>query len=119
MTPTEIRIAMAELEGWRPMTITGTAGSIKSLLEVAWEKPAGPGLTQKSILPDYPYDLNAVHRVSMALSPLDFERYAIKAAAIADPDTKLSDEAAALSATARQLCEAILRTVGKWKESAG
>jgi hypothetical protein len=51
--------------------------------------------------------------------PLDFERYAIKAAAIADPLSQMHDEAAALSATARQLCEAILRTVGKWKESAG
>jgi hypothetical protein len=109
MTDTEIRIAMAELDGWR-RTVDSPHWSHD------WTAPNGERTT---FVPDYPNDLNAVRRV--AFKALNFDEQAstdlfrFRCAL-----TKISgnDRDLCVFASAKQVSEAILRVVGKWKESA-
>jgi hypothetical protein len=118
MTPTEIRIAMAELEGcpWREV-----AGDTYEMIVDGGKIARTTRESLASILPDYPNDLNAVHRVEEKIERHLLPRYMQELCMILVPSghrkTGVISEYM-LHATARQRCEAILRAVGKWKESA-
>jgi hypothetical protein len=96
MTTTEIRIAMAELEGWKRRN--------------NWAPFMDKGDARGELVPDYCNDLNAVHRVEELLNSNQWEQWHLIVSQWTDNPSH---------ATARQRCEAILRTAGKWKESAG
>jgi hypothetical protein len=61
-------------------------------------------------LPDYPNDLNAVHEAEKKLDVNPWQQYINLL-----PDI-IEDWRSPIHATARQRCEALLKTVGLWKE---
>jgi hypothetical protein len=105
MTSQEIRIALAEWDGkWN----TG------------WPNSHSPIYERLKHVPDYPNDLNAVHELE---KKLDFKQSATYAEhlvfyyrdqEVVEPYYKLMFMAA--HADASQRCEALLRTLNKWKE---
>lgn len=108
MTETEQRIAIAEWCGWKwaPGKVIEFGADIPRNI---WYAPSG--LACKSGPPDYLNDLNAMHEAVLRLRELDAKLYIryhqelIKIDGLLYPD-----------ATAAQRAEALLRTIGKWKE---
>lgn len=65
-------------------------------------------------LPDYLEDLNAMHEVEKTLDAVQRGRYSTL---LAQRDEKtFTWDFDTIHATARQRCEAYLRTIGRWKE---
>lgn len=125
MTPQNLRIAMAELDGWEWHG------------DAAWSKTGDANYWKKDMLvycqlPDYPSDLNAVHELEKKLIPrlkLDLNRDFSKTNAeiysnmlmriIQDRRCiKSAVEAryTTASAEATERCEALARLHGKWEE---
>ena len=109
MTDQQINIAIAESLGW------------KLLANNRWTKPCGI----YADLPDYTSDLNACHEFERMLTIKQSSDYVWNlnhyhpTATIHDFDdlTEMRTEAFKIvNATARQRCEAYLRTLGKWIE---
>jgi hypothetical protein len=109
MTDTEIRIAMAELEGWSHLRAVPSLGDVRGVPTTGY-RGSYIGESGDAWTPDYPNDLNAVHRVEELLNSNQWEQWHRIVSQWTDNPSH---------ATARQRCEAILRTAGKWKESAG
>jgi hypothetical protein len=69
-------------------------------------------------IPDYPNDLNAVHEAEKSLDRFQVSEYGIELCRVMKlPD--INGEicwGSLVMATARQRCEALLKTVGLWKE---
>lgn len=117
MTEQEQRIAIAEACGWECVDRSDEFGCMW------WQSPQG-GAPFTNV-PDYLHDLNATHSAKLALltTPELQDSYACHLGAITggkcidyvanrvDVTTKI------LFATAAQETEAILRTIGKWKEA--
>jgi predicted RecB family nuclease len=118
MTPTEIRIAMAELDNWTNL-------AYRNGNRLSGFQKAGYYADRTNVaVPDYPNDLNAVHRVEERLVDSECQKctYIDKLVQVTKADQHIAGGIVywcVYHATARQRCEAILRTVGKWKESAG
>lgn len=122
MTNEQIRIAMAEVDGWfiapKHWKHNGHLyPNIDTWIPphyVNWQYDTMPAGTMLGDLPpDYPKDLNAVHEVEKKFQDngaIDSERNQY--------DKWLWGVTAGrtISATALQRCEAILRTLGKWVE---
>lgn len=107
MTDQEINKAIAEWCGWK----------IHPRETGLWLKD-GRGVSRR--LPNYTEDLNACHEAISKLTTWDEQKAYInelKWLALSE-DFILAEEALwkLMSATARQRCEALLRTIGKWKE---
>lgn len=98
MTDREINVAIAEACGWK--------WNRKQIGPWNWFSPDGR-MTRVENIPDYCHDLNAMHDAEDVLAS-DSIRCAIT-------DYELLIEK---RSTARQRSEALLRTVGKWKEAA-
>jgi hypothetical protein len=100
MTDEQINAAIAEVCGWRDLTIEGGSGFYKGFDNGAELRPD---------LPDYVNDLNAMHE---AESTLTEDQLWIMARQI-----ERNDEQWYFRATARQRAEAFLRTLDKWEDS--
>ena len=87
MSPDEIRVAMATIDGF------------------------GIGKLGFDLAPDYANDLNAVARVEKSLTNSQWWFYVENLTEVCGAGVALC-----ISANALQRCEAILRTLGKWKE---
>lgn len=106
MNETEIRIAIAELDGWsdfrrdliEPNILFGT----KCFGEIGCEEFE---------IPNYTSDLGAVREVVIDLDSTQLAGYRQSLNTICGGYTN------AIDATARQRCEAILCAVGKWKDT--
>ena len=112
MTNEEIRIAMAEVDGLKfPYGIQFSKDGR------AWDLHASP-----AFCPNYPEDLNAVHKVEKKLSAREKGDYASRLFSICNVPGANTEQQERdgwfihIHATAPQRCEAILRTLGKWKE---
>ncbi len=116
MSPEAQRIAIAEAcgwvihwpEEWRERKITRPNGEKF--------RPADPRWTLDSFIPDYISDLNAMHRVEEDIFYPTSE-YCLnlqKVSGRGDPRNETVYNL--LHATAAQRAEALLRTIGKWKE---
>lgn len=104
MTPNEINRAIAYFVGYREVVAdTGV-----------WIAPDGTR-PEPMRIPDYYHDLNAVHEAEARLRSLnlDYAQFWMRPFNMANRIAVWN----ALHATAPQRCEALLRTVGKWKES--
>ena len=119
MTPDEINIAIAESVGWS-RAIIGTQ-SKSDPIPRGWRTPKG---SERTKLPDYYHDLNAIHEVEAGLDDDAHAKYRAWLAAVVSlrTDTKMflmskNEYRLWFSATAPQRCEAYLRTIGKWKEA--
>ena len=103
MTDEQINIAIAESLGW------------KLLANNRWTKPCGI----YADLPNYTADLNAMHEVENVLDLQACVEYARWLRDVVLMKTKLPwdyGSFAHIHATARQRCEAYLKTIGKWIE---
>jgi hypothetical protein len=129
MTDHEIRIAMAELDGFTDIKIDDCEHvDIDARSVSEWQELRGTVDGDRKGVPDYLNDLNAVHRVEMVLTNNQRRTYAeilvqvhpLQYDPTNRPITGDHDGYMKLfliaNMTARQRCEAILRTVGKWKE---
>jgi hypothetical protein len=114
MTDTEIRIAMAELEGWSHLRAVPSLGDVRGVPTTGY-RGSYIGESGDAWTPDYPNDLNAVHRVQEALTKdqrLEYQKWLEHFSTF---ETRFASWHI-IHATARQRCEAILKTCGKWKE---
>ena len=120
MTPEAINRAIAEWRGWKLCTAPILGGGMHSW----WEHP---DLKHFQELPDYCHDLNAIQGAVLDgmpnqvpqgfYHPLSYEYE--NNLHIATGGTPYSWNGwAVLNATAAQRCEALLRTLGLWKEEA-
>jgi hypothetical protein len=124
MTPQEQRIALAESDGWTHLryvvrTLWGTSPGFN---KPDWHA----GCVGDSYnIPDYLNDLNAINHliVSKILGNEELEkRFVVELNLILD--RKADDETIAIceyemaqiTASAAELSEALLRTIGKWKD---
>lgn len=121
MTDQQIRIAVAEVMGWRFVR--------KERDDNRMIDPKGHYSSTDSI-PNYPADLNACHEMEKILTREQRIEARWHLVQITDDnyttwepheyktldiwEMSLSDIDACLNATARQRCEAFLRTLGKW-----
>jgi|LakMenE18May11ns_1017448.scaffolds.fasta_scaffold9133820_2 hypothetical protein len=96
MTDQQINIAIAESLGWTNIN-HGTVQYTARMPNGKWD-----------IIPNYTADLNTCHELEKALNTDDAHSYYWRL------ERELGWEYA--SATARQRCEAYLRTIEKWKE---
>lgn len=119
MTNQQIRIAVAEVMGHVEPACYGNLG---------WLSKAGHGKVE--FVPNYPADLNACHEMEKVLTRKQRIEARWHLVQITDDnydtwgpheyntlgvwEVSLTDIDACLNATARQRCEAFLRTLGKW-----
>jgi hypothetical protein len=115
MKPEEQQIAIAEFCGYRfiPMG-KGPTGfyylncTSEEDVDLAIKGKLN-GATPSYNLPDYLNDLNAIHKATMLLT--ETQRKAMRYWLY-----QLTDQMSAHIADAPTRCEALLRTIGKWKE---
>lgn len=109
MKPEEQQFALARWDGWR-------------LKNGKWHKilphPAMPGELVWPEPPDYLSDLNAVHCLEKKLTDLQFHEYARRLGQIIDRDANHARDTYSLHTDAAQRCEALLKTLGLWREKA-
>jgi hypothetical protein len=127
MTDQQINIAIAESLGWHSKS--GANGGVKWVDKDGISRNGG-GLygygyndeLKLSHLPDYTADLNACHELEKMLDDKQLARYAQQIIGSARRKMNIPDHEShypvpfIISATARQRCEAYLKTIGKWIE---
>jgi hypothetical protein len=121
MTDEQINIAIAESLGWTNcrLAIKGAGGGTR--YPTAHGMP--PNRKYESSCPNYTADLNACHELEKTLDDKQLARYAQQIIGSARRKMNIPDHEShypvpfIISATARQRCEAYLKTIGKWKES--
>lgn len=117
MTPEAQRIAIAEWCGWKPQKCVSP---IDGKTELTLWYSQGPRVVTSASIPDYLGDLNAMHEAEEKLTGDDrrtfiFRLYDVLGGAGSRP-TWSADIFNYAHATAAQRCEALLRTIGKWRE---
>ena len=106
MTEVEMRIAIAEACGWVPLTIPFKVG--RQMVDwPVWEKDGKIASLVTRTLPDYLFDLNAMHEAENTLKVGD--QWATYYYHFVDLG------GVKINATARQRAESFLRTLGKLK----
>ena len=113
MTPEQQRIAIAEACGWTDVRFIGR-GDDTICVGKPKVRPGGINV------PDYPFDLNAMHDAEKVLTVAQRITYANQIGVVlsggsvgrAIPNWWFIHEA-----TASQRAEAFLRTIGKWEEA--
>lgn len=128
MTDEEMRIAIAEACGWTQQTCANDT-------RIEWWFPPGCNrdyVRAQEYPPDYPNDLNACHEMEKVILTgndwrVRLERYSnqlmttMHATDFGRIDVAFKRDAVGrryftVHATARQRCEAFLRTIGQWEE---
>lgn len=116
MTDEQINIAFAESLGWTNcrLAIKGAGGGTR--YPTAHGMP--PNRKYESSCPNYTSDLNACHEFEKSLNDGDYNKYYrhLSTASLRDFENSTHFSADPISATARQRCEAYLKTIGKWIE---
>lgn len=113
MTTEQIRIAMAELDGWTHETKEGRSPGYALTY---WKGPDGKDYGIHPTISDFANDFNAVYRVVNAL--LEHLRY--RFLVTLDEITKNGFDwfpKRIVESTPHQWCEAVLRAADKWKET--
>jgi hypothetical protein len=112
MNPEAQRIAIAEWCGWVFVKDNPLKGWRKEHL--AFTKPGAHAVAEN--IPDYLNDLNAMHEAQNKLQDADFGKFVslLKGEYLERTRGLTSD--GCISATAAQRAEALLRTIGKWKD---
>ena len=104
MTEEQQRIAIAEACGWKDCHLSASwASIIGTLYEVNGN--------QYAMIPNYFSDLNAMHEAMKTLNPTQGITLCWHL-----NDMGVSGEWDMLTATAAQLAEAFIHTIGKWEE---
>lgn len=120
MTAEEQRIAVAEWCGWKKIPIPQKAyfdWSVEPEPKTYWEE------CEKTQLPDYLNDLNAIHEATMHAAEIEGTKFQalfqLRLQEVVERRRRdLNREQIGWwmnNATAAQRCEALLRTIGKWK----
>ena len=125
MTPEQMRIAIAEECGWVVMLSgTGLITFQKAGVGACCGSVKNPSVVADAArVPDYPFDLNAMHEAWLTLDDSEMRvKFSCELADIVarrwgtqPDDGMLTLEGLIENATALQRAEAFLRTVGKWK----
>ena len=102
MTPEHQIVAIAEAYGFRECWISQNGAP--------WGFLGANYYSQ--LVPNYPFDLNAMHEVEKAMNNNDWWKFVEHLTNICGRGTALG-----ISATASQRAEAFLRTIGKWEEA--
>ena len=106
MTPEQQRIAIAEACGWKNVD----AGSGRVWGVTTRHKGTPSEFDVCVDVPNYPFDLNAMHDAEKVLTDEQWDTYCYRL-----------DEVGGMRhcthATAAQRAQAFLRTIGKWKEA--
>lgn len=108
MTDEQINIAIAESLGWESCGMAST-GKLMGYKTEEWEQ-----------VPDYTADLNVCHEFEKTLDDdldLDYSENLESVTGTRWGANNSYDMSKYRSATARQRCEAYLRTIEKWKEA--
>ena len=108
MTPEQQKIAIAQACGWKQVTRDNKPEEI-------WENQKHPLkiCAGESKIPDYLYDLNAMHEAEKTLNPMQAAAYAGILTSIARHS--FQPVFAPITAKADQRAEAFLRTLGLWE----
>lgn len=141
MTNDEMRIAIAEHQGWVWYRIPNAGTDARkyrclflpAVHETDGQLPAWlvradmtericnlEYLWREGLVPNFPGDLNAMHQAIIQLSGNQRDLFNTKLCEITAGGfdfSELYDLDASINATAAQRAEAFLRTVGKWKEA--
>lgn len=125
MTDNEVRIAMAEVDGW-VLEIREQYAGVKKVCGYGKNIHLGLGSADRDFathcasLPEYLTDLNVVHEVEKKLTEKLRGDYIEHLSEVCHCDgweiMDTPDRFDMVHATARQRCEAILRTFGKWND---
>ena len=107
MTDEQINQRIAEVCGFRDLTIEGGSGFYKGFDNGAELRPD---------LPDYVNDLNAMHEAEMALTKEQIREYQTYMYDMACEIDNTCGRWMPYSATSRYRAEAFLKTLGKWEE---
>lgn len=115
MKAEEIRILMAELDGW---TFSKIEGEFRFIAYAPDGDVSHHNFGDVSFLPDYLNDLNAVHRVELKLDnkvcvPLTSSKYLDILADVVGT-TGIGVQQELVMAESFQRIEALLKTFGKW-----
>lgn len=128
MTDEQIRIAVAECRGWKwylcnqLQTYTFVNDPIPIDSVYFWEPCTKPQREFKVSCPDYPNDLNAMHEAISTLTDDQLIQFGYHLMDVLGFKHSLAIRLGIdgivkmVRAKARQLAEAYLRTLGKWKE---
>jgi hypothetical protein len=108
MTLEEQRIAIAEACGWKNVD----AGSGRVWGVTTRHKGTPSEFDVCVDVPNYPFDLNAMHDAEKVLVSLQWVSYSRRLQTLCDESVTWP-----IHATASQRAEAFLRTIGKWKET--
>lgn len=103
MNPEQQRIKLAEWDGWIPHPHHSRRWK--------YEEDGKTGWIDEDDLPNYPFDLNAVHELEKKVHDEKWISY-VKLLAKACEYQK-----GFCHATAAQRCEALLKTLGLWEET--
>lgn len=116
MKPSRINQVLAEWEGWVDIKPSGRLDG-----QLVGVSPFDPVLLTRVEIPDYCNDLNAIQRAVMKLDSGQRRAFVSDLNGIIARDSALSFDGcewlfALANATARQHCEALVKTLGKWEE---
>jgi hypothetical protein len=104
----KINRAMAEVAGWTEVTTTSIQEHrLKTWSAVLVGRPPC-SISNQDRVPNYLTDLNAVHEVEKILNEDQHRHYRFNLIEVVGTESKFH------RATARQRCEALLRTLNKW-----
>lgn len=128
MTEERMRIVTAEICGWHNLTV-GQPYHIGQALLYGTKLPGAPDDIGNPMfgIPDYPNDLNAMHEAILKLDRTIHDKDVCLRDVFSSELEELITKSRStpeiwsmfdlLNTTARQRCEAFLRTVGKWEEA--
>ena len=121
MNPEQQRIAIAEAHGWKEIRaeVDWLPGELTGIF--TWPHPTDAEKTKYFInrkpVPNYPYDLNAMHEVEKIIPRQLFHVDYWQKGYGRFQQILSGLTITPYSATAAQRAEAFLRTIGKWEES--
>ena len=117
MTPEQQRIAIAEACGWK--NVDAGAGRVWGFTTRHKGTPSESDVCVD--VPNYPFDLNAMHEAEKVLTQdqmIDYSRHVGKSVTSHLPASRAAwMDFQLINVTASQRAEAFLRTIGKWEES--
>ena len=111
MTREEQNVALATAFGWQDIHYGWDGYGERSIR--GWLGTA-PGEQRQRLIPDYTYDLHALHHAEALLTDLQRDIYGCILAGYALPAG--GERWACAHATAAQRAEALLKTLGLWTE---
>jgi hypothetical protein len=113
MNPEKQRIAIAEACGWK--NVDAGAGRVWGFTTRHKGTPSESDVCVD--VPNYPFDLNAMHDAEETLQESQRVTYSNELYDLAVEHQLKTGKWSYLSMTAAQRAEAFLRTIGKWEEA--